>query len=223
MRLPDFNGSRPFDVTCTLSYLEARSEALVMELNGETILVIRGVTSRDLVTANGDLLFEEFDQLTCDQPAIKGVAATSSAFRLGTLLFRFPDKKLRTATSYAPQTTLVRSVDASPHLDQATAVQSWFSRARVASLNLPWGWFGAPHAGRHKLTYTAARRNKLLLELDNDHLLIFSNIESVMVDERGDLVLTNFRKFTFDYHEPGSVTPEMDFCVEGECRFGALR
>lgn len=94
-------------------------------------------------------------------------------------------------------------------------ISHWFQIARGCSLLLPDGWFGGrPHEGQHTLTYLEVRPHKLLMELDEQLLLIFTEIATVRI-ENSDLVLTDFQQFVFDWQGYGDLLPHVAVYRQG--------
>lgn len=52
-------------------------------------------------------------------------------------------------------------------------VSPWFERHAVVGIELPSGWFGRPHDGQHRLTYSSLTAERLILAFDAHHVLIF--------------------------------------------------
>ncbi len=97
-------------------------------------------------------------------------------------------------------------------------IQDWFTKAGGPSLVLPDGWFGRPFDNQHTLTYLQQRPHKLLLELDDQLLLIFTDLRSAQVVGR-DLVLAGFAQCVFDWQEYSSLAPHATIYRAGEVRF----
>ena len=87
-------------------------------------------------------------------------------------------------------------------------IQRWFERVKRAGLVLPSGWFGRPHDNLHALTWSAARKHKLLLELDEQLLLILTELGPVEIDE-SELRVTRCAQVTLDWQEYGNMAPRV--------------
>lgn len=100
----------------------------------------------------------------------------------------------------------------------AEAVETFFERVLLASLELPDGWFGGRRGENlHELTLVSARRHRLLLELDGQLLLSFSGAPAVDVD--GDeVVLSNFDQLVFDWQSYGQLVPGVRVFDQGTVR-----
>src|SRR5439155_1246006 len=99
--------------------------------------------------------------------------------------------------------------------DAIEAISAWFSLAGVAGLVLPDGWFGRPYDAQHRLTYLGARPHKVLLELDDQLLLVFTHVGTVRRDA-SRLVLAGFAQLVFDWLEYGSLVPHVTVYPQGQ-------
>lgn len=113
-----------------------------------------------------------------------------------------------------------------PNVEQA--IRGWFDRIHQADLKLPDGYFGG-RAGEnlHELSFVAQRPRKLLLELDERLLLVFTGLPEVEereLDHGLELVLSDFLALTFDYQGYGDdQTPHAARYTDGgEVTFGFL-
>lgn len=106
------------------------------------------------------------------------------------------------------------------------AIRAWFDRVHVAALKLPDGWFGdRPYDNHHRLTFLASRPRKLLVELDEQQLLVFTGIpmvEARELDHALELVLSGFAALTFDWQGYGDEKPHASRYTGGEVTFGLL-
>lgn len=108
------------------------------------------------------------------------------------------------------------------------AIRTWFDRVGAAALELPDGWFGGrPYDGLHELTFLATRPRKLLVELDERLLLVFTElpvVEERELDHALELELSGFRALTFDYQSyDGAEAPHATrYPNGGEVTFGFL-
>ena len=105
-------------------------------------------------------------------------------------------------------------------------IRDWFSSVGGGSLYLPNGWFGRPYDGIHQLTYIEHRPHKLLMELDNQLLLVFTDLGSVDVKEdvkETELVLTGFVQLVFDWQEYVSLVPHVEIYRSGVVRIVRLK
>jgi hypothetical protein len=97
-------------------------------------------------------------------------------------------------------------------------IQDWFAKAKGASLVLPDGWFGRPFDNWHELSYLEQRPHKLLLELDDQLLLVCTDLRSAQIVGR-DLVLSGFAQCVFDWQEYGHLVPHATIYRTGEIKF----
>jgi hypothetical protein len=97
-------------------------------------------------------------------------------------------------------------------------ISEWFRAAGGGGLVLPDGWFGRPHDNQHALTYLVARPHKVLLELDDQLLLTFTDLAKVRVEE-AELILTGFTQCVFDWQEYGTRVPHARVYQTGIVRF----
>src|SRR5579871_1794740 len=102
--------------------------------------------------------------------------------------------------------------------NELPVIQGWFGRVRRAGLVLPSGWFGRPHDNLHALTWSAARKHKLLLELDEQLLLILTEPGPVEIDE-SELRVTRCAQVTLDWQEYGNMAPRVFTEGWGTVRF----
>jgi len=104
------------------------------------------------------------------------------------------------------------------------SIVSWFSRVRVASMKLPSGWFGRPRDAFHKLTHCATLHRKLIIELDEQLLLVLTDVENATVSSHPEqneewLTLSGFSNFVFDRLEYVSMAPRTEVFESGEVTF----
>lgn len=97
-------------------------------------------------------------------------------------------------------------------------IQPWFNSAKLASLELPDGWFGRPFDNLHTLTYFSIRPHKTIIELDNQLLLSFTDLASVIVNDK-QLELSGFTQLVFDWQEYGNLKAHAQVYTEGLVRF----
>lgn len=97
-------------------------------------------------------------------------------------------------------------------------IDNWFAIKKGAGLILPDGWFGRPHDNVHSLTYIEIRPHKLLLELDNQLLLIFTDVGSVYLEEN-ELCFKDFSQLVFDWQEYGSMLSHATVYKNGIVKF----
>ena len=102
------------------------------------------------------------------------------------------------------------------------ALVDWFSKNPGPCLELPDGYFGGrPFDNSHKLTFVAARPHKLILELDEQVLLVFTDCKS---SESGDsdFSISNFKQLTVDRQGYGDMKPHHHSYGSGTVRFRSL-
>ena len=99
-------------------------------------------------------------------------------------------------------------------------VKRWFEEMDgQAHLVLPDGPFGGrPYETIPELTHLLARPRKLLIELDEQLLLVFTEPGRVEVEGR-DLVIDDYAQCVFDWQEYVNFTPHGDKFRAGEFRF----
>jgi len=99
-------------------------------------------------------------------------------------------------------------------------VDAWFQRTGGGSLVLPDGWFGRPFDNLHQLTFSCARPNAILIELDDQlHLLLNGSVQ--IVEEDAALVLKGFTSCVFVWLEYGGGQTHRQVYDTGEVRFQA--
>lgn len=96
----------------------------------------------------------------------------------------------------------------------------WYARVRLASLELPLGWFGRPFDNLHELTWSAARPHKILLEFDRQILLIVTDPEQVDAMD-AELLLGGCTQVTLDWQEYGNLKSHVDNHGPGSVRLVA--
>ncbi len=96
----------------------------------------------------------------------------------------------------------------------------WFGRVKLASLELPDGWFGRPYDNLHQLTWSAATSHKLLLELDHQLLLVITDPRGMDVNE-SEVRLNGCLQVTLDWQEFGNMRPHVDDHGQGTVRLAA--
>jgi len=104
--------------------------------------------------------------------------------------------------------------------DVLAAVNAWYARVRLASLELPGGWFGRPHDNLHQLTWTGATQHKVLLELDRQLLLILTDPDAVEESEL-EFRVVGCAQVTLDWQEFGNLKPHLEGHGPGTARFVA--
>jgi hypothetical protein len=97
-------------------------------------------------------------------------------------------------------------------------ISEWFRAAGGGGLVLPDGWFGRPHDNQHALTYLEARPHKVLLELDDQLLLTFTDLATARL-EAAELILEGFVQCVFDWQEHGTLVPHARVYHTGTVRF----
>lgn len=100
----------------------------------------------------------------------------------------------------------------------AEAVQQFFDRILLASLELPDGWFaGRRGESLHELTMVIPRPRRLLVELDGQLLLSFSEVALVSIDGEV-LTISRFDQLVFDWQSYGQNLPEVRVFGSGTVR-----
>jgi hypothetical protein len=93
--------------------------------------------------------------------------------------------------------------------DALSTIQAWFEQVKLASLELPKGWFGRPHDNLHQLTWSAATTHKLLLEFDHQILLIITDPDSVEVTDT-EVQVRDCAQVSLDWQEYGNLKARLD-------------
>jgi hypothetical protein len=104
--------------------------------------------------------------------------------------------------------------------DVLDEVVAWFSSAKLASLELPDGWFGRPHDNLHQLTWSAATGHKVLLELDRQLLLVLTEPRAAE-SSKMELRILDCAQVVLDWQEYGSLKLHVDNHHAGSVRFAA--
>lgn len=107
------------------------------------------------------------------------------------------------------------------------SLRAWFDRVDQADLKLPDGYFGGrPGENLHELTFLAVRPRKLLIELDERLLLVFTGTPSVEereLDHGLELVLSGFAALTFDWQSySDDEAAHASRYTDGQVTFGFL-
>ena len=106
-------------------------------------------------------------------------------------------------------------------------IVEWFANAPSATFMLPDGWFGRPHDSYYPLTCFIARPHKTILELDNEKLMTFTDLNSAKIEsheghEGKKLVLSHFLLMVFDWQSnPSWVLPNVQIYQNGSVTFFA--
>ena len=105
------------------------------------------------------------------------------------------------------------------HEEVKDALVSWFAGRPAPYMRLPDGYFGG-RAGEscHKLTFVAARPHKLLVELDEQVLLVFTECHAA-VSEEFEFSISDFRQLTVDGQEYVNMKPFQDTYGPGTVKF----
>lgn len=94
--------------------------------------------------------------------------------------------------------------------DVEQIIRDFFASDRAILMQRPGGWFGRPYDSQHELTFIAMRPHKLILELDGQAYLIFT--EAKMVERRGGrLIVEEFDQLVLD--RQGYVDMTAHVCV----------
>ncbi len=99
-------------------------------------------------------------------------------------------------------------------------IVDWFARIKLASVELPRGWFGRPFDNLHQLTWSAALDHKVLLELDRQLLLIITDPAEAELKDT-ELLIQGCAQVTLDWQEYGNLRPHVDDHGSGRVRFVA--
>ena len=100
------------------------------------------------------------------------------------------------------------------------AISGWFAQVKLASLEMPRGWFGRPYDNLHQLTWSVARDHKVLLELDRQLLLVITDPAGVEATDT-ELRIERCAQVTLDWQEYGNLKPHVDDHGSGSVRFVA--
>lgn len=102
--------------------------------------------------------------------------------------------------------------------DIADSLVQWYDRMGPASLKLPNGWFGRPVDNMHDLTLSFAAADRLIIVLDNRHVLIATHPS--FVEDRGpSFSLSGFSHVVWDWDEYGSDTSRLETFAGGAIEF----
>jgi len=104
------------------------------------------------------------------------------------------------------------------HEKVVTTISNWFRVAGRSTLMLPDGWYGRPRDNLHALTFVVARPAKVLLELDDHLLLVFTDLSIARV-ENSEFILEQFAQLVFDWQGVAEVEPHVSVYREGQVRF----
>lgn len=100
-------------------------------------------------------------------------------------------------------------------------IKDWFQNNSGGGLVTPDGWFGRPYDNIHMLTYLEVRPNKVILELDEQLYLIFTNLKSVYTKDN-DLCFEEFSQCVFDWQGYGDLKPNASLFRSGTIKIVAL-
>jgi len=98
-----------------------------------------------------------------------------------------------------------------------TTVLKWFRDKSNANLVLPDGAYGGPK-DILQLTYITNRPRKLVIELNGQFMLVFTDPEKAeIVDD--ELVVNGFAQVLFDWQEGSDPTPRAKVYKYGDVKF----
>jgi hypothetical protein len=104
-------------------------------------------------------------------------------------------------------------------MDFKQPIQDWSDKNKGFGLELPNGWFGRPYDNIHQITWIEDRKFKLLVEIDEQLLLIFTKTKQFEVSEiDNNLILKNYLRFTFDRLGYGDLTSKLEAFENGEVK-----
>lgn len=96
------------------------------------------------------------------------------------LLAQLPSREVRGDDASSPSVVAVSSPESASAA--ALAIREFFQRDVTVGLHLPDGWFGGrPMENQHELTFVLDRPDRLLVELDERLLLVFTG-EGIRVE-----------------------------------------
>lgn len=98
------------------------------------------------------------------------------------------------------------------------AVVAWFGGVGLAGLILPTGWFGRPYDNRLELTESMVAAARLVLVLDDQHLLVLTRPTEVEA-EGGTLRISGFVHGLWDWNEYASSRSSVETFGEGTVEF----
>jgi hypothetical protein len=110
-------------------------------------------------------------------------------------------------------------VGASDEIEAAKAALArlFESNGGLAHFELPDGGPGRPGDNLYQLTFVLARQHKLLVELDDQLLLVFTE-PRVEASSDGE-VQVSYTQLTFDWQEYGNLRPHVSTYGEGTLKF----
>jgi len=113
----------------------------------------------------------------------------------------------------------IAGVPQDPDVEQI--VRDFFASDRAISMELPDGWFGGrPYENQHEPTFIAMRPHKLILELDGQVYLIFT--EAKTVERRGGrLIVEDFDQVVLDRQGYGDMRAHVSVYDRGCVTFHA--
>ncbi len=96
-------------------------------------------------------------------------------------------------------------------------VEEWSQKNQQFGLELPNGWFGRPYDNIHGITWTEDRKFKLLVEIDEQLLLIFTKTKQFEILEiENTLVFKGYLRCTFDRIAYGDLASKLDTFEAGQ-------
>ena len=93
-------------------------------------------------------------------------------------------------------------------------INNWFKNYNGGGLITPDGWFGRPYDNIHMLTCLIVRSTKVILELDEQLLLTFTDLKSIS-DKGTELIFENYSQCVFDWQEYGNVKSHVSVYKSG--------
>ncbi len=95
--------------------------------------------------------------------------------------------------------------------------QHWFKKHGQTRLILPDGLFGKP-TDIYQITFLRQRPRKIILELNGQYLLIFTDVARIVVED-SELVVSDFAQVLFDWQEGDDPMPHARVYKYGEVKF----
>jgi hypothetical protein len=93
-------------------------------------------------------------------------------------------------------------------------INNWYRENIAFGLIINDKWFGKPMDNAHQLTWVEERKNKIIIEIDEQLYLLITKPFNIILDGN-DLKIKDFKQLTFDRQGYGDMTPHVDIYSSG--------
>jgi hypothetical protein len=242
LEFPDRWFGRPMGNIHELTWIAERPQNLIMELDGQQYLIFTGLGA--IKTRGAELVFSGFGQLVFDWQGYGDLTPHVLRYRYGQARFvsmygsvernlaRMLDRRefwlrpFRAARRWVARLGDRHLTDPgqAPPTDAMFAgiISGWFAATGGGIIELPTGQHGEPLDAVYHLTGVIERPRKLILELDECLLLVFTELGTVRI-EGPQLVFAGYRQLVVIWQTYGAPAPDASLYRDGEVRIVAAQ